>query len=108
METRYNDGGGEQPFTIVDLKTGLVTLQPEQSHIPGEYSAAHIEFYDLEYDLSMKIYIKSTVTACDVSQAKFANSKVLETYSIGTDAVTVSLPDLKLPAGCDVTIKFIE
>jgi len=67
MLTRYNDGGGEQPFTIVDLKTGLVTLSPEPSHSEGEYSAAYIEFYDDEEPISMKIFIESTVTACDVS-----------------------------------------
>ena len=33
---------------------------------------------------------------------------MLETYNIGTDSLTVSVPELKLPAGCNVDIKFIE
>ena len=106
MVWRYVDEGAQQPFTIVDLEALSVTMAPLISHDAGEYSAAYIEFYDDFEDLSMKIYIVSTITACDLTSATFQNSKLIETYNIGTEGFDLKLPGFKLPPGCDEEIRF--
>jgi len=81
-------------------------MAPLLSHDAGEYVNAYIEFYDDFEPLSMKIYILSTITACDLSSATFQNSKLIETYNIGNEEFDIKLPGFKLPPGCDDEIKF--
>ena len=106
MLWRYVDEGQQQPFTVVDLENLQVTMSPLISHDAGEYSNAYIEFYDDFEPLSMKVYIVSTITACDLTSATFQSKKLIETYNIGKPEFDIDLPGFKLPPGCDEEIQF--
>ena len=108
MLHRYVDRGKTQPFTTTVFEANTVTLAPKSSDPEGEYGDAYIEFYDSKEPISMKIEIRSTIAACDLSSVRFQISTLLETMEIGSEDLVVNLPSFKMPAGCNTELKITE
>lgn len=56
----------------------------------------------------MFIQIVAEISTCDVTQITFNQRRTVKTYMIGEEQLFVSLPDWKMPNGCDVLPQILE